>query len=101
METDKTLIVEVKKCTGCGICELICSMEKQGEYNPRKSYIRLLRNREMDVTIPGLDLKCDFCNKCVEWCPSKVLSFASWDEAAIIRKENKPGVFPAPFVNRA
>jgi NAD-dependent dihydropyrimidine dehydrogenase PreA subunit len=92
----EVLIVDGEKCTGCGICELICSMEKMGEYNPRKSYIKLLRNRELDINMITLDPRCDFCNKCVEWCPAGVLKFASWEEAAIIRKENKLGIYPAP-----
>ena len=92
---ERTLMIEMEKCTGCRICELICSMEKRGEYNPQKSYIRVLRNREMDVNIPVLDVRCDLCNKCVEWCPTKTLSFVSWEEASILRKENKPGIMPA------
>lgn len=96
----EVLIVDGDKCTGCRICELICSMEKQGEYNPRKSYIKVMRNREMDFNIIALDIKCDFCDECAEWCPTKALRFVSWEEAAIIRKENKAGIFPAPLLGR-
>lgn len=46
---NKTLIFNVDCCTGCKICELICSMAKHGEYNPKKSHIRILRNWETDV----------------------------------------------------
>jgi len=95
---EEVLIVDGDKCTGCGICELICSIEKRGEYNPKKSYIKVMRNREMDFNIIALDIKCDFCSKCVEWCPTKALKFVSWEEAAIIRKENKAWIFPAPLL---
>ena len=94
----QVLIVDEDKCTGCSICELICSMEKQGEYNPRKSFIKVVRNSELDFHIIALDINCDFCNRCVEWCPTKALKLVGWEEAAIARKENKPGVHPAPLL---
>ncbi len=95
---DKVLVVDSGKCTGCRVCELVCSMAKQGEYNPRKSFIRLLRNREMDVNVITLVISCDFCGKCMEWCPTKALSFVTYEEAAIIRKDNKLGIDIAPVV---
>ena len=94
----KVLIVDTDKCTGCRVCELVCSMAKQGEFNPGKSYIRVIRNKEMDFNMLALGVKCDFCNECVEWCPTKTLKFVTWEEAALIRKENKPEVFPAPIL---
>lgn len=97
---EKTIIIKMEKCTGCRICELICSMEKTGEYNPRKSYIKVLRNRELDVNIPSIDVRCNQCGKCVEWCPTDALDIMGWDQAAILRKENKQGVMPAPFLSR-
>ena len=94
---DKVLIQDADKCTGCRVCELVCSMTKFGEYNPKKSYIKVMRNREMDVNIIALDIKCDFCNECVEWCLPKALKFVTLEEAAVIRKENKIGSFPVPI----
>ena len=76
-------------------------MQKHGEYNPRKAYIRLLRNREMDVNIVCLDIRCDFCGVCVRWCPTEALSLVSMQEAAIIRKEGRPKVYPAPLLRKA
>jgi len=94
----EVLIVDEDKCTGCRVCELVCSMAKQGEYNPRKSFIRVLRNREMDVNVITLSVRCDLCGQCIPWCPTKALRFVSFEEAAIIRKENKAGIAIAPLV---
>ena len=95
------MIVGGGKCTGCRVCELVCSMQKLGEYNPRKSYIRVLKNREMDVNIVSLDIRCDFCGVCVRWCPTDALSSVSLQEAAIIRKEDWPKIYPAPLFGKA
>ncbi len=95
---DKVLVVDADKCTGCSVCELVCSMAKLGEYNPAKSYIRVLRNSEMSVDIVALDVRCDFCDKCVEMCLPRAIRFVDRPEAAVIRKQNRIGVFPAPLL---
>ena len=97
MNRDKVLIVEQEKCTGCKICELICSMTKFGEYNPKKSHIRLIRNRELDVNIIALDTGCDSCGECVDWCPSRILEFVDFPQAAVIRSRYETRKSPAPF----
>lgn len=95
----KVLIADGDKCTGCKVCELICSMARSGEYNPLKSCIKVLRNVEMDVNIPALEAACDFCGKCIEWCFPKAIRFVSLEEAAIMRKGVRIGQFPAPFIS--
>jgi Fe-S-cluster-containing hydrogenase component 2 len=98
---DKVLVVDADKCTGCRVCELICSMAKGGEYNPKRSFIRVMKNREMSVDIVTRDVRCDFCNQCVEWCLPGALKIVSLAEAAVIRKQNKIGIFPAPLFSEA
>ena len=92
---EKALIVDAEKCTGCKVCELVCSMAKHGQYNPQKSYIKVLRNWEMDVNVVALDLHCDFCNECVDWCDTKAIRFVGPEEAAVLRENNRMGFFPA------
>jgi Fe-S-cluster-containing dehydrogenase component len=93
----KTLIFDAEQCTGCMLCELACSMAKGGEYNPGKSFIQILKNWELDVNIATLDLRCDFCEECVPWCPTNAITFVDIEQAAVLRKQEKIGVFPAPF----
>ena len=94
----KILIVDGDKCVGCQVCELICSMARSGEYNPRKSCIRVLKNREMSINIPTIDETCNYCGKCVDWCFNGAIRFVSFEEAFILRKEAKIGCFPAPVI---
>lgn len=92
---DQSLMFDADRCTGCRICELICSMTCHGEYNPRRSHIRLLRNREMDVGMVALDPGCNFCGSCAEWCPHQALEFVSLQQAAILRRQGRIGKLPA------
>ena len=95
---EKMLIVDSDRCTGCRVCELACSMARTGEYNPSNSCIKVLRNAELNVNIPVINVRCDFCGKCVEWCFQEAIRFVSLEEAAIMRKEAKIGCFPAPII---
>jgi carbon-monoxide dehydrogenase iron sulfur subunit len=95
-------MVDVDECTGCKICELVCSMKIHGEYNPSKSYIKVLQNKELDVNLPVLNAECvnhhSGCSKCVDFCPTKCLRFTSLKEGALTRKGTKIGVIPTPLV---
>ena len=96
--TEKVLIVHADKCTGCGMCELVCSMVRSGEYNPKNSCIKVMKNTELDVSVPVISVGCDFCGKCTEWCFPRAIEFVSLGEAAILRKTARIGSFPAPLV---
>jgi len=90
------LIADAVICTGCKVCELVCSMAKFKEFNPEKSYIKIIRNAPLDVNIPSISAKCDSCGKCVEWCFDQAIRFVELAEAAGIRREARLGCFPAP-----
>jgi len=94
--TKMSLVADVDRCTGCGICELICSMDKHGEYNPERSYIRVLANKETYTFVPLLDMRCDFCGRCVKGCPAEALSLVKSEEALLMTQEAKRGRLPVP-----
>lgn len=98
---EKVLIVNADQCTGCKVCELTCSMAKFGEFNPRKSYIKVLRNKLMDVNIVALSPKCDQCNQCVDACLPNAIYFVDMDNAIVEWKGVKIGRFPAPLIGGA
>ena len=95
---ENVFIVDADKCTGCKVCELVCSMVQAKEYNPDKSYIKIIRNAKLDINIPVIHVRCDFCGKCLEWCFEKAIKFVTLEEAAIMRKDTKIGCFPAPLI---
>ncbi|MFC1892346.1 4Fe-4S dicluster domain-containing protein, partial [Thermodesulfobacteriota bacterium] len=93
-----TLIIDIDKCTGCRVCELICSMTNYGEVNPEKAYIKVMKNKEMDINIAALDTSCTLCNECVEWCLPGALEFIDLEEAVAIFKGAHVGRIPTPMV---
>jgi carbon-monoxide dehydrogenase iron sulfur subunit len=96
---DKMFMIDADRCGGCQICELICSMEKFGEYNPEKSHIKVLKNQGLHINIPVFRAGCDLCGKCVEWCLEGAIEIVPSIEATLARKEAKIGRFPALLVD--
>jgi len=72
-ESRKFVSVDPSKCTGCGICEYACALEKgEAVWNPIKSRIRVVRM----TPLFNFALACRFCEdaKCVTACPEKALT---------------------------
>ena len=95
---EKVLIFNSDKCTGCRVCELVCSIANQGEFCPSKSYIKVIKNKEMDFNTAALGVECNFCGECVEWCVPGAIEFIDLKEAAIKWKGIKVGSLPAPLI---
>jgi len=94
---ERTVIFDADKCTGCRICELVCSHYHQNEYNPKKSFIRIMANEEAEVYIPILDIQCTFCGQCVDACPVGALKNAGLAEGIGMMKGGTIGIFPLPM----
>jgi len=59
----KMMVVDIDKCTGCGVCELICSFKHAGEFNPLKARIHVTPFLQYEIAIPVV------CQQCEEpWC---------------------------------
>lgn len=69
----KVLISDPKKCTGCGLCRVACSLKKTGACNPEKSRVRMI---EMDQYAGYLPLACQHCEDapCSVACPKEAIS---------------------------
>ena len=67
----KFVSVDPSKCTGCGICEYACTLEKGETGNPLRSRIRIIRM----MPLVNFALTCRFCEDapCVKACPEKAL----------------------------
>ena len=85
-ESRKFVSVDPSKCTGCGICEYACTLEKgEAVWNPIRSRIRVVRM----TPLFNFALACRFCEdaKCVKACPEKAL--AQSEKTGIIMVKDK------------
>ena len=58
------------KCVGCRMCEAICALVHDGEFNPTKSRIKVVR-RVQDGALYPVAVRCMHCEEafCMIACP--------------------------------
>jgi len=69
----KVLMINYEKCTGCRLCELICSVVHEGVSNPSRSRIKIMKWESEGLYIP---MSCQQCEDapCMNVCPVKAIS---------------------------
>lgn len=70
---NKVLRIDYEKCTGCRLCELVCSVRHDNVSNPERSRIRVIKWETEGVYVP---MACQQCEDapCVNACPAKALT---------------------------
>jgi Fe-S-cluster-containing hydrogenase component 2 len=69
------IVLDPAKCDGCRVCEGVCSLVNEGEANPVKSRIRVIRTIENQIlySIPVFCLQCEEAY-CEAVCPPHAIS---------------------------
>jgi len=69
----KSLIIDAEKCTSCLQCEMACSYEHTGAFNPARSRIKVFELEHGKRSIPYTCTQCAeaWCQKA---CPTNALS---------------------------
>ena len=70
---NKMLMVDYSKCTGCRLCEVVCSIKKNGAVNPTRARITVIKWEPICVETPMLCQQCDSA-PCIAVCPVKALA---------------------------
>ncbi len=85
----KAIIANPKKCTGCEVCELVCSASKDKVFNPGMSRIRVVRIEPTIVTA----LACRLCKDapCVAACPRDALEQSEENGVIMVDEEKCDG----------
>jgi Fe-S-cluster-containing hydrogenase component 2 len=85
-----SLIVDSGKCTGCRKCELACSFEKEGVFNPARSRIWI-----EEIGFPGIPvpLICHQCTNapCAEACPVNAINLDADTGAYVVDADTCTG----------
>ncbi len=69
----KALAIDPGKCTGCKQCEMACSYENEGVFNPSKSRIRVFDFHEDARFVPYTCTQCDEA-WCQQACPVNAIT---------------------------
>ncbi len=62
------LAINVGVCTGCRICELVCSFHHKEVFSPELSSIKISKNNRSAEIELSVDSTCDLCLLCAESC---------------------------------
>lgn len=68
----KVLIVEPDKCTSCRLCELACSEQAVGAFQPSRAHIQVAIHADEAFYFPSVCIQCADA-ACVEACPTEAL----------------------------
>ena len=63
----KVLAIDYEKCTGCRLCELVCSVKHEGVSNPARSRIRIVKWEWEGIYIPVVCNQCETA-PCITMC---------------------------------
>ncbi len=72
-KNSKILKVDYDKCTGCRLCELVCSVKHDHVSNPARSRIRIIKWEAEGIYVPVTCQQCEDA-PCVIGCPAKALA---------------------------
>ncbi|MFH1434599.1 MAG: 4Fe-4S dicluster domain-containing protein [Pseudomonadota bacterium] len=77
----KLLVINSDKCTGCRLCERVCSVQHEGVSNPARSRIHVIKWEGEGFYLP---MVCQQCEEavCVAVCP----------KGATKKRPDRPGV---------
>jgi carbon-monoxide dehydrogenase iron sulfur subunit len=65
---EKNLAVDYEKCTGCRLCELVCTVMHDGVSNPARSRIRIVKWEAEGQYVPIVCQQCEDA-PCSKICP--------------------------------
>lgn len=69
----KVLVLDHERCTGCRLCELVCSVKHEGVANPERARIKIVKWEWEGRYVP---MACQQCVSapCMAICPVKAIS---------------------------
>jgi carbon-monoxide dehydrogenase iron sulfur subunit len=73
LQVEKILVVDHEKCTGCRLCETVCSVKHTGVSNPSRSRIHVIKWPWEGFELPMLCQQCEEA-PCIAVCPKNALS---------------------------
>ncbi len=82
----KSLSIDPAKCTACDQCELACSYQHEGAFNPAKSRIKVFVFQDEGRNIPYTCTQCDEA-WCMRVCPVDAITTDKKTGAKVVSDE--------------
>lgn len=70
---NKILVIDHEKCTGCRLCEMVCSVKHTDVNNPTRSRIHIIKWPGEGFNLPMLCQQCQDA-PCIAVCPKEALT---------------------------
>lgn len=70
------IVLDPTRCAGCRTCEAVCSLANEGETNPMKARIKVVRDTMTDLIPHCIPVFCQQCEQasCEMVCPVHAIS---------------------------
>ncbi len=83
----KRIAVNIEICDGCGVCQLVCSAQKAGQWHPSFSRIIIKRDEEFGLNVP---IFCMHCSNppCETFCVMNLI-YKDHDSDLTLRHEDR------------
>jgi Fe-S-cluster-containing hydrogenase component 2 len=82
----KILFVVPEKCTGCRVCETVCSLYQEKVVNPTRARIQIIKWDNTGIYIPMICQQCETAS-CETVCPMRAIQRDEKSGALIIDYE--------------
>jgi len=82
----KSLNIDPAKCTGCLQCEMACSYENYGVFNPSKSRIKVFDFHDTGRKVPYTCTQCDEA-WCLHACPVEAIKVDAATGAKVVLED--------------
>ncbi len=80
---NKVITIKAENCTGCRLCQLVCSSNKEGVFIPDHARIKVVHDALEGWSRPSVCLQCDDA-MCKKVCPSGAISLSKTKGGAYV-----------------
>jgi Fe-S-cluster-containing hydrogenase component 2 len=68
----KRILVDIDRCSGCRLCEVICAFRNEKAFNPSLARITIIKEDAFGIDLPIVCWHCEKC-KAMENCPAHAI----------------------------
>ncbi len=79
----KALVMQPDKCTSCLQCEMACTFEHEGVFNPARSRIKVFEFEHGALNVPYACTQCEEA-WCLHACPTNAISINETTGAKVV-----------------